>query len=183
MSKRNVPSPTPPRGPEPAPPAAPGPRFAGWIDGGARGNPGPAGIGVLLEDEGGEREEFYGYLGSATNNVAEYAALLVLLSRAVARRATALIVRSDSELLVRQMLGAYRVKNPRLITLHAAARRLMTRIGKVEFRHVPREENREADRLANRAMDEQLSSAPLPGEVAALITGPGQGSLAFGEEA
>ena len=177
-----MPSPTHPRGPERVPPPAPGGRFAGWIDGGARGNPGPAGIGVLLEAEGGEREEFYGYLGSATNNVAEYAALLVLLSLSAARHAAALIVRSDSELLVRQMLGAYRVRNPRLMILHAAARKLMARIGRVEFRHVPREENRDADRLANRAMDERISSAPLPGEVAELISGPGQGSLAFGEE-
>jgi ribonuclease HI len=171
----------PRREPEPARPAARRGRFSGWIDGGARGNPGPAGIGVLLEDESGNREEFYGFLGATTNNVAEYAALLVLLTRAIGRHAGELIVRSDSELLVRQMLGTYRVRNPRLMTLYAAARKLAARIGRVEFRHVRREENRDADRLANQAMDERISSEPLPAEVATLIGGPGQGSLAFGE--
>jgi len=154
--------------------------LSGHIDGGARGNPGPAGIGVLLE-EGSSKEEYYAYLGSTTNNVAEYAALLVLLSRSVERGATDLVVNSDSELLVKQMLGVYRVKNPRLQMLHAAARRLAGRLSKVTFHHVPREENREADLLANRAMDLADSSAPIPEEVALLINAP-LGTAVLGDE-
>jgi ribonuclease HI len=165
----------------PAPAAAPQPRLTGRIDGGARGNPGPAGIGLVLEEPDAPPEEYYAYLGIATNNVAEYVALLVLLVRSAERRARELVVRSDSELLVKQMLGTYRVKNPRLQTLHAAARRMARRIPRVEFLHVPREENREADRLANRAMDERDSSAPLPPEVAALLEAPEQTRLSLGE--
>jgi len=166
--------PSPPRAPEPVRHRRRDGELSGWIDGGARGNPGPAGIGLVLEEGDGEREEVYGYLGMATNNVAEYAALLALLHRSLLRRARRLIVHSDSELLVRQMLGAYRVKNPRLQILHAEARRLMERFSAVEFRHVPREANRDADRLANRAMDEQASSEPLPEAVLSLLsTAPG----------
>lgn len=153
---------------------------SGRIDGGARGNPGPAGIGVVLEEDGRAREEYYAYLGTKTNNVAEYAALLLLLARSVERKATELVVRSDSELLVKQMLGVYRVKNPVLQTLHTAARRQMARISKVTFRHVPREENREADLLANRAMDERDSSGPLPEELVALLKTADQGAFSFG---
>jgi len=155
--------------------------FRGRIDGGSRGNPGPAGIGVLLEEEGGAKDEYYAYLGSTTNNVAEYAALLVLLVRAREQGAGELAIHADSELLVKQIQGTYRVKNPKLQTLHAAARRLMAKIPRVTLRHVPREENREADRLANRAMDSKESSEPLPEEVAALVGSPGQGAFSFGE--
>ncbi len=155
--------------------------LSGRIDGGARGNPGPAGIGVLLEEEGGARDEYYAFLGTTTNNVAEYAALLVLAVRSLERGATDLIIHSDSELLVKQMEGIYRVKNPRLQVLHAAARRLLGRIPRVTLRHIPRKENRDADRLANRAMDERGSSEPLPGEVAALVGAGGQGTFSFQE--
>ena len=165
------------------PPAREPEALSGWIDGGARGNPGPAGIGVLLEDEKGHKDAFYGYLGCATNNVAEYAALLILLHHALRRDATDLTIHSDSQLLVKQMRGEYRVKNPRLQLLHAAARRLVVRIPRVTFRHVPREENREADRLANQAMDERQSSEPLPGDVAALLQSGGQASLSFSGDA
>jgi ribonuclease HI len=168
------------RAPESAVPSEGGRSLTGRIDGGARGNPGPAGIGVLMED-GSARDEYYAYLGSTTNNVAEYAALLVLLIRSLHRGVTDLTIRSDSELLVKQMEGTYKVKNPRLQVLHAAARKLLVRIPRVALRHVPREENRDADRLANRAMDEQASSEPLPPEVAALLEGPAQGALSFGE--
>ena len=155
--------------------------FSGRIDGGARGNPGPAGIGVLLEDDQGRRDEFYGYLGSATNNVAEYTALLVLLHHSIARGATRLTIHSDSELLVKQMRGEYRVKNPRLQQLHAAAKRLMLKIPQVTLQHVRREENRDADRLANQAMDERQSSEPLPKEVAVLLSAGAQETFSFGE--
>lgn len=165
----------------PSPPPAPKSRsFSGRIDGGARGNPGPAGIGVLLEDEAGGREEIYGYLGSATNNVAEYVALLVLLHQAIRRGAARLVVHSDSELLVKQLKGEYKVKNPRLQRLHVAARRLMARIPDVTLKHVPRAQNGDADRLANQAMDERQSSQPLPAEVAQMLFSGEQGSLTFG---
>jgi ribonuclease HI len=155
--------------------------FSGRIDGGARGNPGPAGIGVLLEDGEGRRDEFYGYLGSATNNVAEYTALLVLLHHAIRRGAKRLTIHSDSELLVKQMRGEYRVKNPRLQQLHAVAKRFISRIPEVSLRHVPREENRDADRLANQAMDKRQSSHPLPEEIVELLGAGFQESLSFGE--
>ena len=155
--------------------------FSGWIDGGARGNPGPAGIGVLLEDEAGRRDEFYGYLGSTTNNVAEYTALLVLLHRSIRHGATRLSIHSDSELLVKQMRGEYRVKNPRLQQLHAVAKRLMSKIPEATLQHVRREDNQDADRLANQAMDERHSSEPLPAEVSELLGAGVQESLSFGE--
>ena len=155
--------------------------FSGRIDGGARGNPGPAGIGVLLEDDEGRKDEFYGYLGSTTNNVAEYTALLVLLHRSIRHGATRLTIHSDSELLVKQIRGEYRVKNPRLQQLHAAAKRLMLKIPEVTLQHVRREENQDADRLANQAMDERQSSEPLPEEVAVLLGAGTQESFSFGE--
>jgi ribonuclease HI len=126
-----------------------------YIDGGSRGNPGPAGYGVRIEDEGATLvEELRGALGVATNNVAEYHGLLAALAWAADRGITSLEIRSDSELLVKQMLGVYRVKNQGLQPLHQKARQLATRIGRVRFQHVRRELNKEADRLANLAMDE-----------------------------
>jgi ribonuclease HI len=126
-----------------------------YIDGGSRGNPGPAGYGVRIEDERQVLvEELRGALGVATNNVAEYHGLLAALSWAVERGVAALEIRSDSELLVKQMLGIYRVKHPGLQPLHQKARLLVTRVGRVRFQHVRRELNKEADRLANLAMDE-----------------------------
>jgi len=172
---------SPRRAPEPSRAPERGKSLSGRIDGGARGNPGPAGIGVLLEEEGGARDEYYAFLGTATNNVAEYAALLVLAVLSLERGAAELTIHSDSELLVKQMEGAYRVRNPKLQVLHAAARRLLARIPRVTLRHVPREENRDADRLANRAMDERSSSGPLPGEVAALVGSGEQGTFSFGQ--
>ena len=105
----------------------------------------------------------YGYLGHQTNNVAEYAALLAALNYALAAGAGALKIRSDSELLVRQMSGVYRVKNPVLQRLHKKARELMARaakLGEVTVEHVRREQNKDADRLANLAMDTRQDSTP-----------------------
>lgn len=125
-----------------------------YIDGGSRGNPGPAGFGVRIEDGSGRLvEEFHGSLGVATNNVAEYQGLLAALRWAVAHGARPLLVRSDSELLVKQMLGLYRVKHPGLQPLYQEACRLARAIGEVGFEHVRRERNADADRLANAAMD------------------------------
>ena len=125
-----------------------------YIDGGARGNPGPAGFGVRVERADGSLvEEFSEAIGIATNNVAEYRGLIAALEWAVAHQARAMHVRSDSLLLVQQMLGNYRVKNAGLQPLHAAARALAHKVGNVTFEHVRREANRHADRLANTAMD------------------------------
>jgi ribonuclease HI len=128
------------------------------VDGASRGNPGEAGFGVHVTDgEGGEVAGLFGYLGKATNNVAEYQALLHGLRFALARGAAAVEVFSDSELLVRQIEGRYRVKNPGLLPLHREARSLFARFERARLTHVPREQNRAADALANRALDEKRS--------------------------
>ena len=130
-----------------------------YIDGGARGNPGPAGYGVRIEcPDGTLIEEFCQPIGVATNNVAEYRGLLAALEYAAAHGYTALTVRSDSLLLVKQMLGEYRVKHPGLRPLHQAARTLLTRFTCVGFEHVGRALNAHADRLANAAMNEAARS-------------------------
>ena len=126
-----------------------------YIDGGARGNPGPAGYGVRIESaDGTVIDELHGALGVATNNVAEYNGLLAALEWAVDHDARELRIRSDSELLVKQMLGQYKVKHPGLQPLAARARLLLMQLGRVSFEHVRREQNVEADRLSNVAMDE-----------------------------
>lgn len=125
-----------------------------YIDGGARGNPGPAGYGVRIEQTDGTLvEEFSGAIGVATNNVAEYRGLIAALEWAHARGHRRLLVRSDSLLLVQQMLGNYKVKHPGLRPLHERARLLAGEIGRVRFEHVGRASNAHADRLANQAMD------------------------------
>ncbi len=130
-------------------------RIVAYIDGGARGNPGPAGFGVRVEQADGTLiEEFAESIGVATNNVAEYRALLAALEWAKHHDHAQLHVRSDSLLLVQQMLGNYKVKNAGLQPLHARARVLAREIGKVTFEHVGRSLNAHADRLANTAMDE-----------------------------
>lgn len=124
------------------------------IDGGSRGNPGPAGYGALITLDDGEIVELKQSLGIVTNNVAEYEGLLAALRWAVDHRLKRLHIRSDSELLVKQMTGQYRVKSPGLLPLHEEARALIRSLGQVRFEHVRRELNKEADRLANEAMDE-----------------------------
>jgi ribonuclease HI len=128
------------------------------IDGGSRGNPGPAGYGVRIEREDGSIIELKEALPLATNNVAEYNGLLAALRWAVANAVTRLHIRSDSELLVKQMKGQYRVKNPGLQPLYEEAVALARKIGRVTFEHVRREFNKDADRLANEAMDEAASA-------------------------
>ncbi len=125
-----------------------------YIDCGARGNPGPAAFGVRVEERDGTLvEEFGESIGVATNNVAEYRGLLAALEWARAHGHGALHVRSDSLLLVQQMLGNFKVKNAGLQPLHAKARLLAHEIGRVTFEHVGRAKNADADRLANDAMD------------------------------
>lgn len=130
-------------------------KVVAYIDGGARGNPGPAGYGVRLERPDGTLiEELHGALGVATNNVAEYNGLLAALQWAVDRGERELHVRSDSELLVKQLRGEYKVKHPGLQPLYVRARLLLMELDRVTFEHVRREKNTEADRLSNIAMDE-----------------------------
>jgi ribonuclease HI len=125
-----------------------------YIDGGARGNPGPAGYGVRIEEpDGALIEEFGESIGVATNNVAEYRGLLAALDWARRHSHRELRVRSDSLLLVQQMRGNYRVKSENLRPLHAKAQLIAHQIGKVTFEHVGRALNAHADRLANTAMD------------------------------
>jgi len=131
------------------------PALIAYIDGGARGNPGPAGFGVRIEQPDGTLvEEFSEAIGHATNNVAEYRGLLAALDWAKAHGCRELHVRSDSLLLVQQMLGNYKVKNAGLQPLHARARLLAREVGSVTFEHVGRSLNAHADRLANQAMDQ-----------------------------
>jgi ribonuclease HI len=126
-----------------------------YIDGGARGNPGPAGYGVRVENEQGELiEEFHGFLGSATNNIAEYNGLLAALRYAQQHGHRTIRIKSDSELLVKQMTGEYRVKHPGLQPLYQQAQTLARALNRVTYEHVRREQNKHADRLANLAMDE-----------------------------
>ena len=133
--------------------------FVAYIDGGARGNPGPAGFGVRIErPDGALVEEFSESIGTATNNVAEYRGLLAALEWARRHAARRVHVRSDSLLLVQQMLGNYKVKNAGLQPLHARARMLARQIGRVDFEHVGRSLNAHADRLANEAMDKANGS-------------------------
>ncbi len=130
-----------------------------YIDGGSRGNPGPAGFGVqIVGDDGAVVAELHGALAHSTNNVAEYHGLLAALAWALDHGHRALHVRSDSELLVKQLRGEYRVKNAGLQPLYLDARALIARIGRVTFEHVRRELNKEADRLANLAMDEAAAT-------------------------
>ena len=124
-----------------------------FIDGASRGNPGLAGFGVFMKTERGELIEIAGFLGTATNNVAEYAGLIEALTMAQQEGANELDIVSDSLLLVNQMLGKYRVKHPNLLPLYEKARRLVRAFDRFSIRHTLRAGNKDADRLANLAID------------------------------
>lgn len=132
-----------------------------YTDGGARGNPGPAGAGAVVFDSIGKRvAEVSDYLGETTNNVAEYEALIRGLKALVAGfreghfKDAHVTVRMDSKLVIEQMKGAYKVKHPNLIPRYLEARNVIVRnFGRVSFEHIPREKNEDADELANKAMD------------------------------
>ena len=129
-----------------------------FIDGGARGNPGPAGCGAVLFDRDKQLlAEGSLYVGQTTNNVAEYEGLLLALRKALELGVQSLEVRSDSQLLVRQMTGAYRVKALNLQPLYNQAQTLARRFKSIHYTHVPREQNKHADRLANKAMDQKAN--------------------------
>ncbi len=135
-------------------PTPPPEHLVAHIDGGARGNPGPAGYGVVIEDQAGQRVAGLSqYLGHRTNNYAEYSGLLAALEYAVAHGPKALKVISDSELMVRQIKGVYKVRNAALLELYQKAQQYIRQLDWFEIGHVLRESNRDADRLANEAMD------------------------------
>ncbi|MGA2370281.1 MAG: ribonuclease HI family protein [Candidatus Korobacteraceae bacterium] len=147
-----------------------------YIDGGARGNPGPAGYGVVIEDELGRPvAELSEFLGHQTNNYAEYSGLLGALNYTLQHSFKALKVVSDSELMVKQINGQYKVSNPTLRELHQSAMKLIDQLDCFEIKHVLREKNRDADRLANLAMDRGIAkrapavSATDVGGVAAVV--------------
>ena len=138
------------------------------VDGASRGNPGPASYAVVLRGPDGEvRFEIGKYVGRVTNNVAEYYGLIAALDYAAAQGIERLLIRSDSELLVRQMQGRYKVNSADLRPLHERARKMVPGFAYFAIEHVPREQNREADALANRALDETSSPAARKAEAAA----------------
>lgn len=124
-------------------------------DGGARGNPGPAGIGLVIKNETGELLYSHGaYIGETTNNVAEYSALIKALEEASNLGATDVKINMDSELIVKQMTGVYKIKQPALIELAGKAQQLLKKFSSHSFVHVRRELNKEADAMVNKALDE-----------------------------
>lgn len=140
-------------------------------DGGARGNPGPAGYGVVIKDETGKKlAALSEYLGHQTNNFAEYQGLIAALEYALKHGPKALKVISDSELLVRQIKGVYKVKNPTLQDLHGRAKELIAQLDWFSIGHALREHNQEADQLANEAMDRGTGrNAPRPAAPSATL--------------
>jgi ribonuclease HI len=145
-----------------------------FSDGGARGNPGPSGYGVVIQDEAGRKVATLSeYLGHQTNNFAEYQGLIAALEYAVANGHKALKVISDSELLVRQIKGIYKVKNAALQDLHGRAKELIAQLQWFSIGHVLRGHNEEADRLANTAMDKgmgRVAKTPSPASPSANIS-------------
>jgi ribonuclease HI len=141
-------------------------------DGGARGNPGPAGYGVVIQDEAGRKvAALSAYLGHQTNNFAEYQGLIAALEYAIEQGHKALKVVSDSELLVRQIKGVYKVKSATLQELHGRAKQLIAQLEWFSIDHALREHNREADELANQAIDKgtgRVARAPSPAAVSAM---------------
>ncbi len=134
-----------------------------YADGGSRGNPGPAGAGAYLEDEDGKPiARIYKYLGETTNNVAEYSALIFGIKEAIRRKAKKLLIRMDSQLVVRQIEGKYKVKEPTLIKLHEKAKTLLEELPGYSIEHIPREKNEAADELANLAIDKHFDSKKSP---------------------
>src|SRR5580700_1982482 len=138
-----------------------GESIVAYCDGGSRGNPGPAGFGVYIQDSAGKvLAELSQFLGKHTNNFAEYSALLAALEFAITKGHKSLRVVSDSELMVKQMKGQYRVNSPELRPLYEEARRRIPQLDHFQIQHVLREKNRHADRLANLAMDRGMGRAP-----------------------
>ncbi len=150
---------------------APVRHLVAYSDGGARGNPGPAGYGVVIQDESGKKVAALSeYLGHQTNNVAEYQGLIAALEYAVNHNHKALKVISDSELLVRQIKGIYKVKNSKLQELHGRAKDLIAQLDWFSIGHVLRGHNQEADDLANAAMDKGMGRLRVAGMASSSIS-------------
>lgn len=125
-----------------------------YTDGGSRGNPGPAGIGVIVLGSNRKKiKEVFRYIGRATNNVAEYSALICGLEEAVHLGADEVIINVDSELLVKQLSGEYKVKNAEMKPLFEKALGMLKRLGSFEIKHIDRTKNKDADKLVNRAIN------------------------------
>lgn len=125
-----------------------------YIDGGARGNPGPAGIGVVILDAGKNKiKEIYKYIGETTNNIAEYSALVCALEEAVILEADKIIIHMDSELVAKQLIGEYRVKNADIKILFEKAVGILKNFAAFEIKHIDRSKNKEADKLVNKAIN------------------------------
>src|SRR5512134_604767 len=127
-----------------------------YTDGASRNNPGEAGAGVYILQDGKPFKQIARYLGQTTNNIAEYTAAIIGLEHAVKAGARRVRLFADSELLVKQVNGQYKVKNDGLKPLHGKIKELIATIGSVEVQYIPRERNKEADALANRAIDEKI---------------------------
>ncbi len=125
--------------------------FYAWIDGASSGNPGPAGAGVVLKKNGEILEKWSSFLGETTNNVAEYSSLILALERSIRRGIRRLIVFTDSEFMYRQLIGAYKVRKPHIRELYERVQELKHQMEFFRITHIPREENKEADRLARAA--------------------------------
>ena len=127
-----------------------------YIDGASKGNPGPSGIGVVIYRDGQTIKNISSFIGNATNNIAEYTALIYGLEEALMLRAGVLKINTDSQLLYRQLNKVYKVKNPNILGLYNRVIHLMSAFEKVSVNNIPRENNRGADKLANKAIREQL---------------------------
>ena len=125
-----------------------------FVDGAARGNPGPAGIGVVILGQNNTKlKEYYKYIGNTTNNIAEYNALVYGLQEALSIGAKELLIKLDSELVAKQIKGEYKVKNKNIKPLFDQAIHMLNKFEKIEVKHVDRKENKEADKLANKAIN------------------------------
>jgi len=127
-----------------------------FTDGASRNNPGEAGAGICILRDGESLEKIARYLGTTTNNIAEYKAAIIGLEHAVKLGASTVKLHADSELMVKQLNGQYKVKNEGLRPLFLKAKELIAKIGNVEVKYIPREMNKEADALANKAIDEKI---------------------------
>jgi probable phosphoglycerate mutase len=153
--------------------------FTAHCDGGSRGNPGPSGYGAIVEDpQGRVVARLSDFLGNQTNNYAEYSGLLAVLAWAIEHNARRLRVVSDSELMVKQMKGQYKVASPVLRPLYEQARRTAAKLDRFEMRHTLRGGNQEADRLANEAMDKGMGKSREQGSATPMSTGRSSGTPA-----
>lgn len=135
-------------------------RFFIYIDGASRGNPGEAGIGIVIKDGQGQNiRQLYKYIGQTTNNIAEYTALVYALQEALILGLKDIVVHSDSELLVKQLNAEFRVKNPNLRPYYELFLHLKTGFNRLEIRQIDRKTNRESDSLANKAINSRIDSS------------------------